>query len=178
MKFKIIGFLTMLLALILFSCKPRELPKEKEVVMITKTVMELKRDTIVQVKADSSFYEALIECQNGKPVLLTPSNFKETKSSEKAISGKNLQPPNVTMDDEGKLKISCQYLANQLKITLREKQVLEQKLNEKTIVPPPVEIEKELTWWQKLFITIGRFVFFGSLVYLVFKVAWKVFLKS
>ena len=114
-------FLLMFIIGLLFSCKPRELPKEKEFVTITKTITEVKRDTIVQIAADSTYYEALIKCQNGKPVLVQKSNFAKNSATQKITPGKNLQTPNVILTEAGKLKISCQYLANQLKVTLKEK---------------------------------------------------------
>lgn len=159
---------------LLMSCKPRELPREKETVTITKTITEIKRDTIVKVKADSSFYESLIECQNGKPVLIPPhSNKIETV----LIKGKNLQPPKVVLEDSGKLKISCQYLENQLEITLKEKQILESKLSEKTITPPPEYIEKQLSWWQKLWLNLGKFFSAVFLIYIITKIPWKALLR-
>lgn len=166
----LIGFL-LLIAALLWSCKPRELPKEKEIVTVTKTITEVKRDTIVKVEADSSYYEALIQCQNGKPVLLTDNG------SYKITSGKNLQPPTVVLNDSGELKISCEYLENELKIALKEKRILEEKLSEKTIVPPPIEIEKALSWWQRTWIGLGKFLSFALLIFITIKIPWKAFLR-
>lgn len=161
-------------AILLLSCKPRELPREKEKVTITKTITEVKRDTIVKVEADSSFYESLIECQNGKPILIHPQSIK---GETLLVSGKNLQPPNVVLDDTGKLKISCEYLQNQLNITLREKQILESKLSEKTITQPPEYIEKQLSWWQKLWLNLGKILSAAVLIYFITKIPWKAFIK-
>ncbi len=177
MKFRNFGFMMVLLAMLLYSCKPRELPKEKEVVTITKTVTELKRDTIVKVQADSSFYEALIECQNGKPVILSGGNFGTKVNYVKTISGKNLQPPEVIITEDGKLQVKCDYFENLYKITLKEKQVLQEKLSEKTIVPPPEIVKQPLTWWETFWITFGKICFFAALIYLVYKIPWKSFLK-
>lgn len=178
MKSKILhGFLLVLIAALLLSCKPRELPKEKEVVTITKTIKEVLRDTLIQVQSDSSFYDAFIECQNGKPVLLQKPNFTTNEETYLITSGKNLQPPTVFLSDTGKLKISCQYLANQLKITLKEKQILEEKLSEKTFLPPPLLIEKQLSWWQKLWLNLGKLLSASLLIYLIIKIPWKALLK-
>ncbi|WP_187477849.1 hypothetical protein [Amniculibacterium sp. G2-70] len=171
------GFLLLLITALLWSCKPRELPKEKEVVTITKTVKEVLRDTIVKVQADSSFYEAFLECRNGKPFLLQNSNFGNKIESSKITAGKNLQPPTVLLTDVGKLKISCQYLANQLKVTLREKQILEDKLREKTVTPPPEIIEKQLGWWQKLWLNLGKILSTVVLMYILIRIPWKAFLR-
>jgi len=162
---------------LLSSCKPRELPKEKEVVTITKTITEFKRDTLVQVKADSSFYEALIECQNGKPALSKPFRNQEKSATINSIPGKNLQPPNVDLDEDGKLKISCKYLENKLNVALREKQILQEKLSEKTITPPPEIIEKQLSWWQKTWIASGKILSSILLIFILIKIPWKALLK-
>lgn len=173
MKLLKLAFILMLPILLLLSCKPRELPKEKEVVTITKTITEVKRDTLVKIEADSSFYNALIECQNGKPVLLQPLPRVENTNSHVKNSEKGLQTPKVDLDKDGKLKIACQYFENLYKITLREKQILEEKLSEKTVIPPPEYIEKELSWWQKLWIVLGK-IFAGLLiVYIGYKIIWK-----
>lgn len=178
MKSKILhGFLLVLIAALLLSCKPRELPKEKEVVTITKTIKEVLRDTLIQVQSDSSFYEAFIECQNGKPVLHQRSDFGKENESYKITSGKNLQPPTVLLTEAGKLKIFCQYLANQLKVTLKEKQILEEKLSEKTFLPPPLLIEKQLNWWQKLWLNLGKVLSASLLIYLIIKIPWKALLR-
>ena len=169
------GFLLLTITLLLWSCKPRELPKEKEVVTVTKTITEVKRDTIIKVKADSSFYESMIECQNGKPILL--QNPKFGNDAYKITAGKNLQAPEVNLSNDGKLKITCQYFENLLKVTLKEKQVLEAKLSEKTITPPPQLIEKQLSWWQKLWLTLGKLLSASLLIYLITKIPWKAFLK-
>lgn len=178
MKSKILVLgISLMSATLLMSCKPRELPKEKEVVTINKTITEVRRDTIIQVEADSSFYEAMIECQNGRPVLRQPPKSPSNQSTHKKASGKNLAAPKVNLDDAGKLKISCQYLANQLKITLKEKQILEEKLSEKTITPPPLLIEKQLSWWQKLWLTLGKVLSASLLIFLILKIPWKALLK-
>ena len=170
-------FLLMFIIGFLYSCKPRELPKEKEIITITKTITEVKRDAIVKVESDSSFYEAFIECQNGIPILIERSEFVKESTDQKIASGKTLQPPKVNLNDAGKLKISCQYLANQLKITLKEKQILESKLSEKTITPPPEYIEKQLSWWQKLWLNLGKILSAAVLIFFLTKIPWKAFLK-
>ena len=84
----------------------------------------------------------------------------------------------MNLSDAGKLKISCQYLANQLKVTLKEKQILEEKLREKTIVPPPLLVEKQLSWWQKLWLNLGKVLSASLLIYLILKIPWKALLKQ
>ncbi|MEI7487047.1 MAG: hypothetical protein WCJ72_06485 [Chryseobacterium sp.] len=159
--------LIFILAFLIISCKSKPPRQEKELITVTKTITELKRDTIIQVEADSSYYQALIECQNGKPVLMQNIAAGESKP------GKNLKEPNVLLDQNGKLKITCQYLANQLKVTLKEKQILEQKLNEKIIIEPPRLVEKSLSWWQKLWITLGKILSAGLIIYIGIKIPWR-----
>lgn len=158
---------------LVFSCRTAPpLPKEKELVTITKVVTEYKHDTLITVKADSSFYEALVDCQNGKAVLRTDKNSKALSNSKSKKEG--LQKPIVTIDKDGRLKVRCDYFENLYKITLKEKQVLERKLTEKTIVPPPKIIEKPLSWFQKLEIWFGRIAFLVLIIYLITKIPWRV----
>lgn len=170
-------FLLMFIIGFLYSCKPRELPKEKEVVTVTKTVKEVLRDTIIKVEADSSFFNALVKCQNGKPVLFPPSNNTAKKKPNKKDSDKGLQKPSASIDENGNLTVRCDYFENLYKVTLKEKQVLTDKLSEKTIVPPPLLIEKQLSWWQKLWLNLGKLLSASLLIYLIIKIPWKALLK-
>ena len=102
---KLTGFLLLTITLLLWSCKPRELPKEKEVVTITKTITEIQRDTLIKVEADSSFYNALVKCQNGKPVLSHPTNTTAQEKPNKEDSGKGLQKPSASSDEKGNLPV-------------------------------------------------------------------------
>lgn len=170
-------FLLMFIIGLLFSCKPRELPKEKEVVTITKTITQVQRDTLIKVEADSSFFNALVKCQNGKPFLSPPTKTNAKKEPDKKDSNKGLQKPSATIDENGNLTVRCDYFENLYKVTLKEKQILTDKLNEKTIVPPPLLVEKQLSWWQKLWLTLGKILTASLSIFLILKIPWKALLK-
>lgn len=153
----------------LIGCKTlKEPPKETEKETIIKTITETQRDTIVQIKADSSYYQAWIECQDGKPKIIKPPQTQ---------AGEHLKPPLVNLSDNGKLEVKCEDIQRQLNITLKEKQVLEERLKEKTIIPPPIEVEKPLTFWQELWIKFGKLSAIIGLIYLGFKIPWRRFVK-
>ncbi|MGJ1287593.1 hypothetical protein [Sphingobacterium sp. UBA6308] len=124
---------------------------------ITKTLHE--RDTTIQIERDSSWYKAWIECQNGKPVLKNPTGN----------SGKNLLKPTVNLDSSGQLIVGCISENIQLKLRIRE---LETVINEKEI--QTVEVERQLTLFQKLYIILGK-TFGAVLIGLVLYGAFKLF---
>lgn len=172
-----IFFGLMLLAFCLIGCRTyKEIPTTTEQEIVTKTIKEIHRDTLIKVEADSSFYQAYIECREGKPLILNNTNTgKETK----AKAGKNLKPPSVRLSDNGALNIKCEALEQKLQVALKEKQILEEKLKEKIIIPPPKIIkEKEaLTFWEELWIKLGKLSAIIGLIYLGFKIPWKRFVK-
>lgn len=62
----------LILMVLLVSCKSRK-PVEPDKIKETHYIKEVVRDTVITVKADSTYYEAWIECVNGKPVLREPT---------------------------------------------------------------------------------------------------------
>lgn len=159
----------MLFIFCLVGCRTyKESPKTTEKEIITRTIIETKRDTIVQIKADSSYYQAWVECQDGKPKIIhTPQTQ----------AGKHLKPPLVDLSDDGKLEVKCEDIQRRLNFTLKEKQVLEERLKEKTIIPPPIEVEKTLSFWQELWIRLGKLSAIISLIYIGIKIPWRRFVK-
>lgn len=130
--------------LALMSCKTRQAVVTHT---IKETVVETVHDTTFVIEPDSSFYNAWIECKDGKPVL---------RNSE-SNNGKSLGAPIVKMGDDGHLAIKCEQRAQELfaqwksthKATVIEKEV-------------PMIIEKPLTGWQVLLINLGKI--FGVLL--------------
>ena len=60
-------FGVLLLLFCLTGCKTYKEPQpitQKETEIVTKTITKTQRDTIIQVKADSSYYEAYIDCRD------------------------------------------------------------------------------------------------------------------
>ncbi len=157
----------------ILGCRTKTVVLPPDKITETKTIKEIVRDTVIQVEADSAYYQAWIECSNGKPVIKQNDPQKQITTSE----GKNLNTPAVSLDEFGRLSVQCKYLQNQLKVALKDKYILEQKTNEKTFVPPPQIIEKELSWWQKLWIALGKILSGVLIVYLGFRISWKSLLK-
>lgn len=144
---------------LLLSCKSKALP---EVTEITRTVETVKRDTIVKIEKDSSYYEAYIDCVNGKPVLVenekqvkdyNSRNSGQTASLPKTQNGRDLKSPSVNLEN-GKLNVNCQKEAQKLFLSWREQYVKELQ---KSIVPAePKIIEKPLTKFQKFKMQLGN----------------------
>lgn len=172
-----IFFGLMLLAFCLIGCKTyKEIPTATEQEIITKTIKEIHRDTLIKVEADSSFYQAYIECREGKPLIINNTN---TGRATKTKAGKSLKPPSVRLSGNGILNIKCEALEQELKVALREKQILEEKSKEKTIIPPSKAIKGKipLTFWQELWIRVGKLSAIIGLIYLGFKIPWRRFVK-
>jgi len=134
-------FLAMLLILaapfLLSGCKAA-LPPEKESTVIT--VKETLHDTTFIDVPDSSAVKALIECQNGKPVL---------KQITSAVPGRKLRPPTLQLKGN---ELSCDCYADSLKLYAfwKSKETIK-----KTDKQTPVLIDKPLTWWQTALIWLG-----------------------
>lgn len=138
---------------LLVSCnsrKPLEPPQIKE----TKTVKEIIRDTVIQVQADSTYYDAWIECVNGKPVLREPSPPDKPKTASTPGTHKDnqkaLQNPKVTLDEKGNLKVECYKEVERISAQL--KNYYEEKLRE---TRTPVYIEKPFAWYHKALMWLG-----------------------
>lgn len=132
---KQLKFIVLLLSfMVLASCtstKPAMIENKTQTISIKETV----HDTIFKIEKDSSFYHALLDCQNGKVVI---------KQVVQAESGRNLNSPKVRLDNN-QLKIDCEARARELlahyKNTLQTKQLVITK----TIT---IEVNK-LTWGQQ-----------------------------
>ena len=116
---------------------PKTIETIKEV-----TITETLRDTLIKVEKDSSFYRALVECINGKPVLKPQKQFK----------GRNLKPPSVKLQDN-RLSVDCETEAHELFLKWKEKHIRE---TEKTKTTTPVAVALPLTSWQGFQIWCGR----------------------
>lgn len=112
---------------------------------VTTEVEEIKRDTVLIVPEDKSYYEAYLACVNGK-VVVKDANIK--RSTNKA-----LQPPSVNITKDNKLTVDCTVLAQELFFEWRDKFIREHKATEVKI---PVLVPMELTGWQRTQIWLGR----------------------
>ena len=135
------------------SSKPAAFENKTQTITIKETV----RDTIFKIEKDSSSYQALLECQNGKVVI---------KQVVQAEPGRTLKSPKVRIDNN-QLKIDCEARAQEL---LAHYKNTHQTSNE--VIRVPFEVNK-LTWWQETQIKLFRIFAILSLLL----AAW-LFVKS
>ncbi|MDV2458048.1 hypothetical protein CMU99_06855 [Elizabethkingia anophelis] len=159
------------------SAKRKAIPAQEPVVVkakdstsTTKTVTIFQRDTVLVSKPDSVYYEAWIECVNNKPVLRDPIT-KQTENAKTNISLEN-----------GKLSVQVITEAQKLFLKWKEKYIKEHTNRTiETPVPYPVikqvEVPAELTRYQIFYLTLGKIVFWGLLVFIIIKIPWKSFLR-
>ncbi len=131
------------------SCGGRK-PLEPERITETKTIREVKRDTVIQVKADSTFYQAFIECVNGKAVLREPKNNKDQNPKTQTESKIGLQKPIVTLDENGNLNVECRKEVEEVKAQLTN--YYQELLREHQ---KPVYIEKPFKWYDVALMWLG-----------------------
>ena len=132
------------------SCSSRK-PPEPVRIETTRTVTEVVKDTIYKVAADSTFYQAWIECQNGKPVLKEPETVSQEPGAKNREpgNGKALQTPKVTLKGN-QLQVECYQRAQELFKTWKEKYTAE---HQTTTVP--AYIEKPFRWYHKALMYTG-----------------------
>ncbi len=124
---------------ILASCgssKPPVVTESK----INTTITQTLRDTIFKIEKDSSFYNALLECQDGKVVI------KQVVSAE---SGRSLKSPKVRLENN-QLIVDCEARAQELLAQYKDTHEITVQTN--TVI----QKVNELTFWQKQQIYLFR----------------------
>ncbi len=160
MKLKPIIIPLLLTVFFLVGCSKKLIPPPPSV-EVTRIEKEIIRDTILTTKVDSTLYSALIECQNGKPVLkavdppiietvLKPNTAYTTIKANKAQLLKSpRKPPDIQLKGNI-LEITCYTQAQQLFFSWKEKYLQENRLEiQKEYIPYP------LKWWQKTLMWLG-----------------------
>lgn len=139
----------------LAGCKSSASVLPPTTIETTKTITETitVRDTVLVTKPDTSYYEAYIECVNGKAVL-KPS--KETK-------GNYLKAPAVKLTDN-KLEVDCKAEAQELFLSWKEKYIKENATTKTTV---PVAVKLPLTSLEIFQIYCGRLFLFLFLAFIV-----------
>lgn len=131
------------------SCSSKKAIIQKE---ITKdSIVETVHDTVFSVEKDSSYYKALLECQNGNVVI---------KRVTGTTYGRKLKPPKVVVQDNV-LQIDCEAEAEKLFAFWKSTFIR----NYKGVTEPV--ITNELTWFQKTQIYIGRTTLVVVMLYLL-----------
>lgn len=162
--YQLLFFCVSLVALV--SCASKK-PVAPVILTKTQVIKETVKDTIWEVKADSAYYQAYIDCVNGMPVIKNPI---------KAQAGSYIKAPKVKLEDH-QLKVDCTAEAQKLFKSWRESYIYEKE-------PVPVEIpkieyrDKPYSWFVKIQLWAGRFFIIsciGMLFYLLIKTKWKIF---
>lgn len=147
------------------SCKPT-----KEVVYVDRNVevkvIETIHDTVFTTKPDSSRFTA---------DLVVDSSGNITLNNTTTINGDKLNAPVVGIKNN-KLTVDCRAEAEELFFQWKEK--YESTNKSETVrepVPYPVNVEKELTWFQRTFIWLGViFTLLLTIAAVALVVRWRV----
>ncbi|MBS7253511.1 hypothetical protein [Flavobacterium branchiicola] len=126
---------------LVISCRSPK-PVQNENKTRTITITETLHDTVFKIAKDSSSYNALLECLNGKVVL---------KNVIQAEPGRTLKSPKVRLDNNT-LQVDCNLKEQELYATWKSKQVKD--VQEKTITV--TKFVNYLTFWQKVQIWLGK----------------------
>jgi len=127
--------LLFVLTMFLVSCAGKKPVVVQKTTTIEKVITETIHDTVLTVEKDSSSYNALLECINGKATI---------KSVTQAEPGRSLKSPKVRIADN-LLKVDCEAKAQELFLKWKSTYISEHQQEIKEV---PV-IANELTWWQK-----------------------------
>jgi hypothetical protein len=145
-------FTFLLILLFMTSCKSKKVVVQKEITR--DTITETLHDTVFKVEKDSSFYNALLECQNGKVVVKELTNTS---------AGRKLKTPKVVIQDN-QLKVDCKTEVETLFAFWKDTYIKSYKGAEIPV------ITNELTWFQKTQIYIGRTLLFALLLWILLKI--------
>ncbi|MDP5201112.1 hypothetical protein [Flavobacterium sp. DG2-3] len=145
--------------LVVISCRsPKPVQNENRIQTIT--VTETLHDTIFKIAKDSSSYNALLECLNGKVIL---------KNVIQAEPGRTLKSPRVRLDNNT-LSVDCNLKEQELYAAWKSKQVKD--VQEKTITI--TKFINYLTFWQKVQIWLGR-ILLVLLLFLIGQFVYKLY---
>lgn len=160
------------LAFAIASCSTPQRVLERETVTQIRTVETILKDTLLTIPADSAFYKLYVDCVNGKPVLRDIANSSNSPEKTNHTSEQNKKPPKATLNGN-ELNITCYQQAQKLFFSWKEKYIKEEISTQKTIQLPPVPIEKKLSWWQQLWISLGKFYTVIAIGWTITKIPWR-----
>lgn len=137
------GCLFFVLITLLVSCGSKKPVVVKNETTTKDTITETVHDTIFKIEKDSSYYQALLDCQDGKVVV------KNVYQSE---PGRTLKSPKVRLENNI-LQVDCEAKAQEL--FAKWKSTYKSKTSVITKEVPV--ITNVLTWWQQTQIKLFRF---------------------
>lgn len=148
--------LTLIFAVFLMGCKATQ-----PIIIENRTtdsvfVKEVTRDTIIKLERDSSTLKALVECDS-----MGNAYIKRILELE---NGNRLTAPSITITDNvlnatAKVDSQAIYLALKDTYTVETKETIKTQIVETNV----------LTWWQKLWCTLGKVLSGVVVVYVVVK---------
>lgn len=142
-----VSLVVVCIALLLMGCSNTKQAinlQPTSVEKVTRTVEDIKRDTILVVEADQSQYVAELAVEGNK-IVVKDANIKRSKQ-------KVLQPPKVQLQGN-RLIVDCSVEAQQLFFEWKEQYIKEHTVKEIKI---PVAVPLELSVWQSMQIWLGR----------------------
>lgn len=137
------GCLFFVLIMLLVSCGSKKPVVVKNETTTKDTITETVHDTIFKIEKDSSYYQALLDCQDGKVVV------KNVYQSE---PGRTLKSPKVRLENNI-LQVDCEAKAQELFANWKSTYKSKTSVITKEV---PV-ITNVLTWWQQTQIKLFRF---------------------
>lgn len=130
--------------LLLVGCKSTNLPPDTNNTNTTTTITEVVHDTIFRVEKDSSYYQALLECQGNKVVIKKPPVIRHSRS---------ILPPKVSITENNVLEVDCETKAQELFAEWKSKHTTKEK---QTTITRHIRVPRELNFFQKSQIWLGR----------------------
>ena len=141
------GCLFFVLIMLLVSCVSKKPVVVKNETTTKDTITETVHDTIFKIEKDSSYYQALLDCQDGKVVV------KNVSQSE---PGRTLKSPKVRVENNI-LRVDCEAKAQELFAKWKSTHETEKITITKQVTT------NILTWWQQT--KIKLFWFFGGVLF-------------
>ena len=137
-------------ALALGGCSPKMYPHRTEITEHTVTVTETVRDTVVQVRPDSSIVRALIRCDStGRARLEEIRMLRESSRLQQTLS---VEPPAEPYQPTA-VTVRAVVDSMGIYLTLRERHREEQQVRTvETVVEKEVNV---LRWWQTALMWMG-----------------------
>ncbi len=157
---------TLLTGLFLSSCSPKLYQTQSTQTSNTVTEKEIVRDTIIQIKPDSSMIRALIQCDStGRARLQEIQTLRESARLQQSISiDQDSEPYKTTA-------ITVQTKVDSMGIYLKYKERFKEETKIETIEKIITKETNILKPWQKFLMNIGAISIIVLLLYLTFGIS-------
>jgi len=124
-------------------------PVPPTIIEKVRNVKEIVRDTVFVVSAEKSTATFEVNCPDQQKPTIKPTGTQPAK---------NLKPP--TADLSGNLlTINCETIAQELFFQWKE-----QFISERETINQPVEVPFKPSWFQKLYMTVGKLTILAIII--------------